>query len=182
MKHGFFFFTNTTCWRWKIIHLMLFLVPANGWFQDLDICSIWWYSVLPAHVIEYRTTMSRWNEFHGIYIVGQKMWKRSYSLTGCIFFSYSFRNLTITKQMYFPWNIWTQQGLCQTSAEKLGKSSVYGIVVAIGRSKWSFALSLMRFSHDMVCWKHSLGAKNCCHKTICWFRIAIVFHLTDEAK
>lgn len=98
------------------------------------------------------------------------------------FFSYSFRNLTITKQMYFPWNIWTQQGLCQTSAEKLGKSSVYGIVVAIGRSKWSFALSLMRFSHDMVCWKHSLGAKNCCHKTICWFRIAIVFHLTDEAK
>lgn len=98
------------------------------------------------------------------------------------FFSYSFRNLTITKQMYFPWNIWTQQGLCQTSAEKLGKLSVYGIVVAIGRSKWSFALSLMRFSHDMVCWKHSLGAKNCCHKTICWFRIAIVFHLTDEAK
>lgn len=98
------------------------------------------------------------------------------------FFSYSFRNLTITKQMYFPWNIWTQQGLCQTSAEKLGKSSVYCIVVAIGRSKWSFALSLMRFSHDMVCWKHSLGAKNCCHKTICWFRIAIVFHLTDEAK
>lgn len=98
------------------------------------------------------------------------------------FFSYSFRNLTITKQMYFPWNIWTQQGLCQTSAEKLGKSSVDCIVVAIGRSKWSFALSLMRFSHDMVCWKHSLGAKNCCHKTICWFRIAIVFHLTDEAK
>lgn len=86
MKHDFFFFTNTTCWRWKIVHLMLFLVPANGWFQDLDICSIWWYSVLPAHVIEFRITMSRWNEFHGIYIVGQKMWTRLYSLTGCNFF------------------------------------------------------------------------------------------------